>query len=177
MTKTSVARVDALGGAARRCYLSESLSEKNGTGILLSATAVGPSIAEDLAAFVILSKVRTPASRPNSNSPRLPIYPPSGASLRLLRSLILVLHRSQTKNRSVDPAGSEIGPCMKILRPGDWVQFGQRGLPTSKKRGAEGRSVMPKHTLSFDSPRKEMRAAPSDRPPSPQIDSVPVRIR
>ena len=73
--------------------------------------------------------------------PANPIYPPSGASLWLLRSLILVLHRSQTKNRSVDPAGSGIGPCMKILRPGDWVQFGQRGLPTSRKRGSEGRSM------------------------------------
>ena len=176
MTKTSVASVDALGGAARRCYLSESLSEKNGTGILLSATAVSSSIAEDLAAFVILSKVRTPAPRPNSKSPRLPIYPPSGASLRLLRSLILVLHRSQTKNRSVDPAGSGIGPCMKILRPGDWVQFGQRGLPTSRKRGGSGLLMTLKHTPPPGSP-KEMRAAPSDRPPSPQIDSVPVRIR
>ena len=45
---------------------------------------------------------------------------------------------------------------MKILRPGDWVQFGQRGLPRSRKRGEGGWSMESKHMPSTDSSNKKV---------------------
>ncbi len=69
----------------------------------------------------------------------------SRSSLRL--SFIVDPQRSQTHTGSVDlPFGSGIGPFMRISRLFDWVQFGQRGLGRSWKRGEEGFSMVTEYT-------------------------------
>ena len=62
-------------------------------------------------------------------------------------SFIVDPQRSQTNTGSVDlPFGSGIGPFMRISRLFDWVQFGQRGLGRSWKRGAVGFSMVTEYT-------------------------------
>lgn len=58
-------------------------------------------------------------------------------------SFIVDPHREQTKTSSLDLSfGSGIGPFMRISRLFDWVQFGQRGIGRSWKRGEEGFSMV-----------------------------------
>lgn len=97
-----------------------------------------PGVNGSTAERLVLFSTRSPARVHDCAEPCVP----PGFSLRLLRSRIFVLHRSQTKKRSVDfPVGSRTGPLMRILRFPDWVQLGQSGLPRSRKRGEEGSSI------------------------------------